>query len=148
MLETDHAAADATTDYAERVTAGDIVAGPHVRAACARHLKDLTEGQARGLRWDIAAAERAIGFFRDVLTVEVERKRDDGEVQSLAVPFVLQPWQAFIVGSLFGWRNAAGLRRFRRAFVEVAKGNGKSPLAAGIGHYMLLGLKKLRAEVY
>jgi hypothetical protein len=34
------------------------------------------------------------------------------------------------------------LRRFRRAYVEIAKGNGKSPLAAGIGHYMLVGMRQ------
>ena len=53
----------------------------------------------------------------------------------------------FIVGSLFGWRRN-GIRRFRRAYVEIGKGNGKSPLAAGIGHYMMTATKKLRAEVY
>ena len=67
---------------------------------------------------------------------------------SRAVPFVLKPWQCFVVGSLFGWVNEAGFRRFRRGYVEIGKGNGKSPMAAGIGHYMLTAQKKLRAEVY
>src|SRR5690606_7960058 len=83
-----------------------------------------------------------------VLTVEVEYDDEYGEAVSEAVPFILQPAQAFIVGSLFGWKNKQGLRRFRRAYVEIGKGNGKSPLAAGIGHYMLTATKKLRAEVY
>ncbi len=148
MLAQNEAITDETTAYARDVANGKIVAGPYVRAACARHINDLERGGERGLRFDISDAQRAIGFFRDVLTVEVEHRRADGNVQSKAVPFVLEPWQAFIVGCLFGWRNQEGLRRFRRAFVEVAKGNGKSPLAAGIGHYMLLGTKKLRAEVY
>jgi phage terminase large subunit-like protein len=130
------------------VVAGDIVAGPHVRNACARHLLDLEEGHKRGLRWDLEAANRAIGFFRDVLTVEVETDDEFGESVSQAVPFVLQPAQCFIVGSLFGWKNKQGRRRFRRAYVEQGKGNGKSPLAAGIGHYMLMSTGKLRPEVY
>jgi len=142
------AATDAVTAYAIAVVQRDIVAGPYVRAACERHLNDLEAGPERGLRFDIASAERAIGFFRDVLTVEVEERDDYGAIESRVVPFILQPWQAFIVGCLFGWKNALGFRRFRRAFVEVAKGNGKSPLAAGIGHYMLSGLGKLKAEVY
>lgn len=142
-------APDQTTEYAEAVIAGEVVAGPHVRAACQRHLVDLRGGVERGLHWDVAAAGRAIGFFRSVLSVEVERiDTDDGTVTTVPVRFHLQPWQAFIVGSLFGWKNASGLRRFRRAYIEVAKGNGKSPLAAGIGHYMLLALRKIRAEVY
>lgn len=139
--------ADQTTAYAQAVAAGEVVAGPYVRAACARHLSDLAEGAARGLSWDLAGAERAIAFFRDVLTVTVEEKDEFGDVSSRAVPFVLAPWQAFIVGSLFGWRKG-GFRRFRRAYVEIGKGNGKSPLAAGIGHYMLTAFRKLEAEVY
>ena len=42
---------------------GKVVAGPDVRAACRRHLDDLTNGPARGLVWDLAAALRAISFF-------------------------------------------------------------------------------------
>jgi len=117
-------------------------------AACQRHLNDLETGHERGLIWDIEAAQRAISFFRDVLTVEVEEKDEFGDLISHAVPFVLQPWQAFIIGSLFGWKTTAGFRRFRRAYVEIAKGNGKSPAAAGIGHYMLAACGKLRAEIY
>lgn len=141
--------ADPVTDYAQRVVDGAIVAGPHVRAACARHLRDLEEGEARGLQWDLQSAQRAIGYFRHVLTVEVERfDQDAGAVVSQVVGFELEPSQAFIIGSLYGWKNSKGLRRFRRAYIEIGKGNGKSPLAAGIGHYMLTATGKLRAEVY
>ena len=127
---------------------GRVVAGPYVRAACKRHLDDLKTGAERGLIWDVAKANRVIGFFADVLTVEVEEKDDYGEVTSRSVPFILRPWQCFVVGSLFGWVNEAGFRRFRRAYIEVGKGAGKSPMAAGIGHYMLTAMGKLRAEVY
>jgi phage terminase large subunit-like protein len=139
---------DPVTRYASRVVAGEIVAGPDVRNACARHLRDLATGGDRGLVWDLVEVDRVIGFFRDVLTVEKELLDESGETVSEAVPFVLEPSQEFIVGSLFGWKNRMGLRRFRRAYVEIGKGNGKSPMAAGIGHYMLSATKKLRAEVY
>lgn len=105
--------------------AGEIVAGPYVRAACQRHLTDLVEGPKRGLRFEVDKAERAIGFFRDVLRL------NGGEHEGR--PFVLEPFQSFIVGSAFGWLRADGLRRFRTLYFEGAKGNGKSPLAAGIG---------------
>lgn len=140
--------ADPVTAYAQDVVEGRIIAGPHVRASCTRHLKDLDRADDLGLEWDLDAAKRVIGFYPDVLTVEVEDQDDDGTVSSRAVPFHLQPWQAFIVGSIFGWKRKGGLRRFRRAYVEIGKGNGKSPLAAGIGHYMLTATGKLRAEVY
>jgi len=140
---------DQATFYCLKVQSGEIVAGPYVRAACRRHIDDLEKGHERGLRWDLKSAQRAIGFFKDVLTVAVEESDEDtGEVHNRVLPFILELWQAFIVGSLFGWRNEGGKRRFRRAYVEVAKGSGKSPMAAGIGHYMLAGQKKSDAEIY
>lgn len=137
---------DPATRYARDVVAGKVIAGPHVRASCQRHLDDLRHGKRRGLTWHPDLVKRVVDYFRLVLTVEVEYD-EDGESHSRAVPFVLEPSQAFIVGSLFGWKRR-GLRRFRRAYVEEAKGNGKSPLGAGIGHYMMTATGKLRAECY
>lgn len=131
---------DRATDYARDVVAGAIVAGPDVRHACARHLRDLEDGPGRGLVWDLADAQRAIGYFEDVLCL------NGGEFEG--VPFVLLPWQAFIVGSLFGWMGADGYRRFRVAYVETGKGSGKSPLAAGIGLYGMTADHEARAEIY
>jgi phage terminase large subunit-like protein len=119
---------------------GKKIAGPHVRDACARHLKDMVDGHERGFYFDAAAAERAIGFFRDVLVL------NGGEFEGL--PFELLDWQKFIVGSLFGWKGSDGWRRFRVAYIETAKGSGKSPLAAGVGMYGLVADNEPRAEIY
>ncbi len=126
--------------YARRVLQGRIIAGPLVRAACKRHLQDLKAGHKRGLIWDQGAADRAIGFFEDVL------KLNGGQFEGK--PFVLAPWQAFIVGSLYGWYMADGYRRFRVVYIETGKGSGKSPLVAGIGLYGLTADKEQRAEIY
>jgi len=132
--------ADPVTSYALGVGASEIIAGPHVRNACRRHLEDLEHGPKRGVRWDLAAALRAIGFFGEVLRL------NGGQFEGM--PFELHESQKFIVGSLFGWKRADGTRRFRRAYCEIAKGNGKSPLAAGIGHYGLVADGEMRAEIY
>lgn len=131
---------DPATAYARAVASGDLPAGPHVRDACKRHLSDLEMGAARGLVWDAAAVERAIGFFRDVLRL------NGGEFEGK--PFLLLPWQCFIVGSLFGWKLGDGSRRFRMAYVETGKGSGKSPLSAGIGLYGMVADGEPRAEIY
>lgn len=131
---------DPVTAYARSVCEGAIVAGPHVRAACRRHLQDLETGGARGLAWDLGAALRAIGFYRDVLVL------NGGEFEG--VPYELLPWQAFVIGSVFGWKGADGYRRFRVAYIETAKGSGKSPLAAGVGLYGLIADREPRAEIY
>lgn len=138
---TDRYEADPVTAWAEDVVAGRIVAGPHVRDAAARHLRDLIEGPARGLVWDVATAKNVIGWFARNLRL------NGGQFEGR--PFVLHPSQAFRVGSLFGWKwKATGLRRFRRFYDEEGKGNGKSPMLGGIGLYLMVADGEARAEVY
>lgn len=131
---------DRATDYAEQVLAGKIIAGPHVRNACQRHLDDLEFGPARGLRYDSEAADDAIKFFETKLFLSEGQFEDS--------PFISQPSQDFIIGSLFGWKREDGFRRFRRAYVEQGKGNGKSPLAGGIGIKGLVADREPGAEIY
>lgn len=131
---------DTATQYALEVVEGKRVAGPHVRAQCARHLKDLREGAKRGLVWNLEESKRAQGFFEDVL------KLNGGDFEGQS--FSLLPWQKFVVGSLFGWYGVDGYRRFRVAYIETAKGSGKSPLAAGVGMKGLVADSEPRAEIY
>lgn len=135
---------DRATDYANRVLAGEIVAGTHVRDACRRHLRDLEVGAGRGLNWSLEHATEAIAFFEEVLHL------NGGEFEGK--PFILLPWQAFIVGSLFGWLRLDAkhgwVRRFQVAYVETGKGSGKSPLAAGVGMKGLTADDEERAEIY
>lgn len=131
---------DPVTDYARKVTAGELVAGPFVRDACARHLRDMEDAHERGYRFDLDKVNRVISFFSNVLRLV------GGEHEGK--PFELVDWQQFVVGSLFGWVNEEGYRRFRVAFIEAGKGSGKSPLSAGIGLYMLVADGEPRAEIY
>lgn len=63
-------------------------------------------------------------------------------------PFVLEPWQAKIVRDLFGWLREDGTRRYRIAYIEVPRKNGKSTFAAGIALYLLLCDGEERPQVY
>ena len=119
---------DRTTAYARAVVSGRVVAGRLVRLACERHLRDRREGRRRGLRWNLRAAQAAIRFCELLVHYKGEWAGQ---------PFRLEPWQAFLVGSLFGWQrrdpeSGTWLRRFRIAFDQVARKNGKSFLAAAI----------------
>ncbi len=131
---------DRATAYAQDVVAGRIVAGPHVRNSCRRHIADLANGHDRGLSWDVEAAARVWRFF------ETQLKLSEGQFEGR--PFLLDPSQAFKVGSIFGWKRADGTRRFRRAYIEEGKGNGKSPLAGGIGLYGLASDGEAGAQIY
>jgi phage terminase large subunit-like protein len=116
------------------------VAGPLVRLACERHQRDR---QGREWRFSEAHADSAIEFFEHVLRLP-DVVDSDGQPSA----FTLQPWQTFVVGSLFGWLNHEGLRRFREAYIEIGKGNGKTPMCAGIGLYGMVMDGERAAEVY
>lgn len=129
------------TEYAQKVVSGKIPANKWVRLACKRHLGDLKASPKGGLIFDEAAASHIIDFFPRFL--RFYEGAFDGE------PFTLTPHQQFIVGSIFGWkRRADNTRRYRTAYVEEAKGQGKSPLAAGIGLYCLAFDDEPGAEIY
>jgi len=135
---------DRTTTYARRVVDGLVIAGPHVRNACRRHLDDLDKGTVRGLRYNEEESARVIRFFEEKL------KLSEGQFEG--EPLVLHESQAFIIGSLFGWQKEhpkhGWVRRFRRAYVEQGKGNGKSPIAGGIGLFGLMSDREPGAEIY
>ena len=65
-------------------------------------------------------------------------------------PFELEPWQRNeIIRPTFGWkRRSDGMRRYRVIYVEVARKNGKSSLAAGIALLLLHCDQEPGAEVY
>jgi len=147
--------------YARAVVDGQFVAGKLVILACRRHLRDLRESRRRsGARassdsayyFDEEAASDAIDFFANLRQSKGRWGRGHG---GLGDPLVLQPWQAFVIGCIFGWKIAGGprgpgtgLRRFRTAYVSVARKNGKTTLAAGVALYLLDFDGEPGAEVY
>jgi phage terminase large subunit-like protein len=135
-------------DYAVRVHEGDIVAGPYVRLACKQHIDNRVmaarkSGHPLGIFFNAEAADHIIGYFEMVLRLP-DTLDDDG----FPIPFLLTPANTFIVGSLFGWKLKTGWRRYREAYVEMGKGNAKTPLAAGIGLYGLHMDGEQAAEIY
>lgn len=131
---------DPVAQYAVDVVDKRITANRWVTLACRRHLADLEKGPVRGLFFDPEAAADIIKFFSTCLVFY--EGSFDGK------PFVPQPFQEFILGSLFGWKGEDGARRFRTAYVEMGKGGGKSPLAAGVGLYGLVADEESGAEIY
>lgn len=129
---------DAASLYAAKVLEGKIVTGRLVRLACERHFRLMDRPD---LHWDLAAAHRVSGFFRDVLRL------NGGQFEGK--PFILSPHQEFRAGSLFGWKKkATGFRVHRTAYIEEAKGSGKSVEGAGYQLYGLVADGEARAEVY
>lgn len=63
-------------------------------------------------------------------------------------PFLLLPWEKEVLDALFCTLNPDGTRRYRTAYIEVPKKNGKTQLCALIGLYMLMVDPEPEAEVY
>lgn len=61
----------------------------------------------------------------------------------------LQPWQIFILTTVFGWvRRDTGLRRFKTVLVEMPRKGGKSTLSSGVGIYCLCADGEAGSDVY
>lgn len=137
---------DPVTQYALDVVAGRIVAGLPVRKACERHLRDLSDGASRGLHFDARAALRPIEFAGMLRHYKGEWGPRPGH--PLGDLIVLEGWEKFLLGAAFGWKRADGMRRFRSIYLEVAKKNGKTLIAAIIGILLAFFDNEPGAEVY
>jgi len=126
-------------EYAAGVLAGEIVACKWVRLAVERHMRDLETAEERGLYFDENAAWHIIDFFQFTRHLK-------GEWAGL--PIDLEPWQQFFLWVAFGWMRADGTRRFRFAYLEIARKNGKTTKAAGVGLYLAFADGEMGAEVY
>ena len=92
-------------------------------------------------RFDAERADRACDFF--------PRFCSHSKGEFAGKPFALLDYQtALILRPLFGWVRQDGTRRFRKAYLEIPKKNGKTQLIAGLGLYMLLADQEPGAEVY
>jgi phage terminase large subunit-like protein len=111
--------------YARDVVAGNIPACEYVRQACHRHLDDLKkfdEDVRSPYRFEGHRAELACVFatrFRHIKGPHAGRNIE------------LAAWQCFVLMVVFGWiRRDNDKRRFRRVYIEVPRGNGKTTLSA------------------
>ena len=128
--------------YARDVLNGKILACKSIQLACQRHFKDLKISLDKDYpyRFDRELAERACRFVQLL-------PHSSGDLAGQKLK--LEPWQAFAFSSIFGWvTKKTKKRRFREAYIRVARKNGKSFFAAGIGTYMFCADGENSAEVY
>ena len=114
---------DRTTEYAKLVVQGKIEGkGDSERLACQRHLEDLKKSKTKDFeyKFDVEAAERAIDINNELTIGEGD------EVEKLKT----RGFQNFITGCLHGWvQKRTGYNRFREAYIQVGRQNGKSFVA-------------------
>ena len=137
--------------YAEQVVAGEILACRWVQRACQRQLDDLAKfkGKASAYLFNPKLTDKDGRSFQpaDNLCAFIERlPHVKGPLAG--EPIHLEPWQAFILTTVFGWVKPNGTRRFRRSYIEVPRGNAKSTLSSAVALYMLAADREGGAEVY
>ena len=136
--------------YCADVISGKTVSCKRARQACERHLRDVARepDPAWPYRFDAAKAQKACERAELLPHVKGRWARPD-PAHPNGNPIRLEPWQKFILVSLFGWvKKSSGFRRFRKASIYVPRKNGKSTLSAAIGWLMFAFDNEPGAEVY
>lgn len=111
--------ADRTTAYAKLIVSGKRICGKAEYQACKRHLDDMADKDSEYV-FDVKEAEKHIDIANQLTIGEgVE-----------ALRLTTRGFQNFIIGSLCGWRKKRSKTlRFREAYIQMGRQNGKSFLA-------------------
>lgn len=126
-------------NYIHDVINNKIMVCKYTRLSVERHVSDLEKKEFPYYFSDYYA-QRAIRFFSKLQHFEGEYNNQY---------FILEPWQQFCIAMIFGWvKKENDKRRFKTAYQEVARKNGKSMLMAGIGLYLLLADNEHGAQIY
>lgn len=114
--------------YADDVLSGKIIAGKEVIASCNRFKMDLERDDLELREHD---PDLAINIMQSTL-VHAQGEDING-VPLLGKPFILQPWQVFIIFNLLGFfYKGTNERRYKEAFIEIGRKNGKTSMIAGL----------------
>ena len=127
--------------YVDDVLEGRQLAGKEVVDACRRHKRDLARGW---WKFDKATADKVVRFA-ELLPNATGQYTDADTMPRM----VLLDWQCFYLGSIFAWRNPrTGLRRFKQAYLSVARKNGKTLMAVVAGLYAFVMEKHIGGRFY
>lgn len=135
---------EAANAYIDAVMGGEIPVCKWTRAAAARQHADLQRELSPAWPWvfDQARAARPCEFVELLPHIKGKWARE-------RLLIALEPWQCFIITTVFGWvHHETGLRRFREGYVEVPRKNAKSTMSSGLALYMLSADGEHGAEVY
>jgi phage terminase large subunit-like protein len=122
--------------YAEDILSGKIQSGKYVKLAVERFFSDLDKGD---YKFDYAKGKRV---------VEAARLFSHWKGDYSGKPIIFEPNQEFYIIQQFGWLKDNGLRRFRRCYKKVARGNGKTTEEAFKANYLISKDGEQGAQVY
>lgn len=130
-------------EYANSVIEGRKIACKETIQMCQRFLRDLENP-----KWDFNPkdAEFVIQIIEKTF---VHEKGEDMQGYPLrGRPFLLEPWQKFVVYNLLGFfQKGTIIRRFKEAFIMLARKNGKTPFMSALAWGLGLLERKSGAEI-
>lgn len=134
---------DIARQYASDVVEDRVIACRYVKLACQRFLNDLArQDDDWPYVFDEEKADRAVRFMQLM-------PHTKGKWSAAKSKLVFESWQVFIEANLFGWvKKDTGKRRFREAYEEIPRKNGKSARLAARGIYLFAADGESGAEVY
>ena len=135
---------DIAIKYAKDVISGKQIAGPEIVAACQRFLDDL---ERKDLDFRTKEPDAAVTIIEGIF---VHRKGEalDG-TPLLGKPFLLQPFQIFIVYNLLGFYYAGtNERRFKESLILLARKNGKTSFIAALSFAVAIIQRKSGSTIY
>ena len=107
--------------YCKQIKAGKLLAGRYVKKAVERFLSELEQGKQDDFPYfmDWTAADEVIGFAESLKIPDIQTETKHLE---------LLPWMKFVYANIWGWKQKENpeKRRFRTAYVEVARKNSKT----------------------
>ncbi|NEZ45278.1 terminase large subunit [Paenibacillus alvei] len=128
--------------YSEQVINGEVVACKKHKLACRRFLRDLERQDTDDFPYVFVEeyAERFLDWMR------LFKHRKGALARQNIEPHIIQK---FVFGNIYGWvHRDTGLRRFNKAYWQVARKNAKSQSLACVGTYETIAFGEYASEVY
>lgn len=131
-------------EYAQAVVTLGKIAGKEIVQACQRFLDDLNNPD-----YDFSTkdAEFVIGIIEKTFVHDKGERLDGTPLRG--EPFILEPWQKFIIYNLLGFfKKGTKIRRYQEAFIFLPRKNGKSRFVAALSWGLALLGRKSGSTIY
>jgi phage terminase large subunit-like protein len=131
-------------EYAQTVVSLKKIAGKEIIQMCQRYLDDLNNSEYEFKPKD---AEFVINVIEKTFVHDKGERLDGSPLKG--EPFILEPWQKFIIYNLLGfYLKGTRIRRYKEAFIFLPRKNGKSRFVAALSWGLALLERKSGSSIY
>jgi phage terminase large subunit-like protein len=140
----EHKHYDIVMEYARSIVDGTKVAGKEIVQACQRFLDDLENPL---YEFNPKDAEFVIQIIEKTFVHDKGERLDGTPLRG--APFLLEPWQIFIIYNLIGfYQIGTKIRRYKEAFIFIPRKNGKTRFVAALAWALALLERKSGSTIY